>query len=188
VMLWSMRRWGSECPSALGRLPRSTEMPGKSRALGVDLRGIRALENPMTKNRQRLSSPLDRAITLASDAMKYWEEELSKAHPLFPLTGPEDKEVPAPKEEVELKKLLKSLPAEDVFKLVTLMYLGRGDFDVPDLPGQVAELKTTFESADLAIDQMTEKMQLGEYLAEARSCLNDARVSLEDAFSGNSKN
>lgn len=136
------------------------------------------------ENIQNLSSSLDRAITLASDATKYWEVELSDAHPLFPLTGPKDKKVPPPKEQAELEKLLKSLPAEDVFKLVALMYLGRGDFDVPDLPDQLEELKTTFESVDLAIDQMLDKFTLGEFLAEARSCLNVEKVSLDDAFSG----
>lgn len=156
------------------------------------------------ENIQNLSSSLDRAITLAkvlpTKGNQNFLIELKQLSKLLPtkdlgklvalmcdydVPGVSEQLAQPRKERIELRKLLKSLPEEDVFKLLALMYLGRGDFDVPDLPEQLAELKTTFKkSANFAINQMMSKSnKLGEFLAEARSCLNAERVSLEDAFS-----
>jgi hypothetical protein len=74
---------------------------------------------------------------------------------------------PPPPEDAQIQALLKSLPEDQLYTLLLLMYVGRGDFRSDDLMAANQTLKETFSSKDLAIAEMTEQSALAEYLTDA---------------------
>ena len=96
----------------------------------------------------------------------YWEAELPKRHPNYPLVHPGEESGPPPPEEKKLRQLLARLPADTVYKLLLIMSLGRGDFDTTDLGSRYEELKERFEKPEQAAAQMVAKPGLADYLAD----------------------
>jgi len=79
-----------------------------------------------------------------------------------------------------VEEYLKTLPAEDVFKLQTLMYLGRDGDD------NIHEFHRAIVGTDLkpahAIDTITSKLPLAEYLTDGLERAREMGVDLEASF------
>jgi hypothetical protein len=113
------------------------------------------------------SSAAARQVIGLADAIRtYWEAELPKRHPDYPLVHPGEDSGPPPPEEKKLQHLLAKLPADTVYKLLLIMFLGRGEFDTTDLGSRYEELKERFEKPDEAAAEIVEKPTLVEYLAD----------------------
>jgi hypothetical protein len=78
----------------------------------------------------------------------------------------------------ETRALMAKLPAAEVYALMTLMYLGRGDFGIAGLLGSYVQISDTFVKPQRAIGQMLEK-PFGQYLAKGVSRLEQAQVDLD---------
>jgi hypothetical protein len=128
----------------------------------------------------KLSEVAEKVIALARRVREYYDAELPKWYPDYPLINPAQDGPPSPKEEQELRNLLRSLPADTIYRLILVMYLGRGDFGVEDLAGNYEALKQTFGKPEWAASQMLEKAPLGEYLADGLSELNRHRIPVDD--------
>ena len=74
----------------------------------------------------KLSEAPKRVITLARKIRRYYDVELPKWYPDYPVINPAQEGPPLPKEEGELSNFLRSLPAETIYRLLLIMYLGRG--------------------------------------------------------------
>lgn len=131
-------------------------------------------------NDVKLSEAAERVITLARTVRKYYDAELPKWHPDYPIISPAQEGPPPPKEERELRKFLRSLPPETIYRLILVMYLGRGDFGADDLAGSYEDLKQTFGEPEWAASQMTEKAPLAEYLSDGLSELKRQRIPVDD--------
>src|SRR5207245_2106934 len=83
----------------------------------------------------------NKVVPLARAIQDYWETELPKRHPNYPIVDPNADSGPPPPEEQQLRQLLGQLPEETVYKLALLMFLGRGDFDMSDLAGEYRALR-----------------------------------------------
>jgi hypothetical protein len=59
------------------------------------------------------------------------------------------------------------------------MYLGRGDFEAHDLADSYKELKSTFETAELAASQMMEKAPLADYLSDGLATLKKHAINVD---------
>jgi hypothetical protein len=69
----------------------------------------------------KFSETVNRVIGLATKIREYWDRELPKRHPNYPiLNSPDDDDGPPPPEEAELREFLESLPSEDVYKLMSV--------------------------------------------------------------------
>jgi hypothetical protein len=112
------------------------------------------------------SDTVKRVIDLANAVRDYWDTELPKRYPTYPLVPAGADDGLPPPEEKELETLLRSLPPADVYKLMSLMYLGREDFNAHGWEPMSRELRQTFPDPDRAIQQMMAKGPLGEYLAD----------------------
>lgn len=84
------------------------------------------------------------AIALATAIRSYWDTELPKRHPNYPVVSPGEDSGPPPPEERQLRNLLLSLSEEDIYKVLLLMSLGRGDVGPADLAGHFELLKKRF--------------------------------------------
>src|SRR5438105_13714841 len=98
-----------------------------------------------TKERdQTLSGIAQRVIDLARKVREYYDAELPKRHPDYPLIHDDDQSTPPPPEERELKGFLEALSDDMIYQLLLIMHLGRRDFGADDLAASYEALKETF--------------------------------------------
>jgi hypothetical protein len=112
------------------------------------------------------SAVVQRVIELATAIRNYWDTELPKRHPKYPLVRAGEDSGPPPPEEAELREFLKTRPPEEIYKLLSLMYLGRGDFDAIGITEMARDLVKTFPAPDQAIRHIMAKGPLADYLAD----------------------
>lgn len=75
-----------------------------------------------------LSEAVNKVIDLSSKIRDYYDAELPKRYPNYPLVELADLETDddfPPPEEIELKEFLATLPEETIYLLLLIMRLGR---------------------------------------------------------------
>ena len=127
----------------------------------------------------KLSEVVRDVIRLGDASRAYWDRELPKHHPHYPVIRAGEGSVPEPPEDAQILDLLKSLPEDQVYALILLMYVGRGDFSADHLLPAYQTTKETFPSKDLAIAQMTGKNTLAEYLTDAMEEIHKRHIDLD---------
>jgi|HubBroStandDraft_6_1064221.scaffolds.fasta_scaffold18189_4 hypothetical protein len=128
----------------------------------------------------KFSKTAARVITLAGQVQDYWNTELPKRHPSYPIISPEEDSGPPPPQQAKLKELLASLSIEEIQKLIFLMYLGRGDFGTNDLATHYEAVKKRFRKPEQAISQMTGKVPLADYLADGMAELSKHGLDVDN--------
>jgi len=68
-----------------------------------------------------------------------------------------------------------------LYILLTLMYVGRGDFDLNHLKSGYLRMKESFPSRDSVIDQMVGMGVLSEYLADAMEEIRQGHIDVDTA-------
>lgn len=104
-----------------------------------------------------VSEAANRVIDLAGKVRDYYDTELPKRYPNYPLVDLADietKDVPPPPEEKELRDFLTALPSETIYQLLLIMHFGHGGFGPKDLAANYESLKETIGDADEAVAEM----------------------------------
>ncbi len=127
----------------------------------------------------KLSEVVREVIRLGDASRAYWDRELPKHHPHYPLVRAEENSAPPPPEDAQILSLLKSLPENQLYALILLTYVGRGDCSADDLLPAYQTMKETFPSKDLAIAQMTGNQTLAEYLTDAMEEVRKRHIDLD---------
>ena len=73
----------------------------------------------------KLSDAIRRASELSEAINTYWLRESPKRHPRYPLIYPGEEPPPPPPEEAELEAFLRSLPLEDLHRMITVSAVGQ---------------------------------------------------------------
>ena len=94
----------------------------------------------------KLSEAAAKVIALSQVIRAYWDAELPKRHPDYPIIHTDEYSGPPPPEQAELAEFLAGLPPKLIYQLITVMSLGRG-IEPADLAEQFERVKTTFRSA-----------------------------------------
>jgi hypothetical protein len=118
-------------------------------------------------------------IRLGELSRAYWNTELHRRHPKYPIIQHGEDSGPPPPEDKQIHDLLNALPERDLYILLTLMYLGRGDFDLDHLALGYRKMKDAFPKRELAIDQMTGRTVLSEYLMDALEEIRQGHIDLD---------
>lgn len=127
----------------------------------------------------KLSEVLDRVIALATARSAYWDQELPKRCPDYPVVRLTEDFGPPPPEEEQLREFLRSLPAATVYMLTLIMYLGRRDFAAENLLATYEEVSNRFNKPEEAVSQMLNKAVLAQYLSEGRRLLTEANFEID---------
>jgi hypothetical protein len=127
----------------------------------------------------KLSETAATVIDLATAIRDYWNTELPKRHPNYPVVSPGEDSGPSPPEEAKMRSFLEKLPDEEIYKLILLMYLGRGDFGTDDLAMHYRTLQDRFRKREWAISQMEGKAPLADYLADGIAELQKSRIDMD---------
>lgn len=114
----------------------------------------------------KLSETAAKVIDLSTAIDNYWNAELPKRHPHYPVVSPGEDSGPPPPESLQLENLLRGLSKDDVYTLTLLMHLGRGDFGPENLTANYEALKKRFPKPDRAIAQLIGKASLADYLTD----------------------
>src|ERR1043165_5558853 len=128
----------------------------------------------------KLSQAAERVIALARKVRKYYDTELPKRYPDYPIIDPAQEGPPPPKEERELRNFLRSLPSETIYRLMLVMCLGREDFGTDDLRGSYEALKHTFGKPELAASRMIATTPLAAYLSDGLLELKRHRIPVDN--------
>jgi hypothetical protein len=128
----------------------------------------------------KLSKAAQEAIRLADARRQYWDAELPKRHPDYPLVHMDEDSGPPPPEEKQLRELLSSLPEDFLYKLLLIMYLGRPDFGTNALAADYGKLRRTFRKPEWATAQMLRKATLGDDLSDGLEKLNKAGIDVDE--------
>jgi hypothetical protein len=127
----------------------------------------------------KLSTALEKVMALAKVIREYWETELPKRHPNYPLVYPGEQPVPPPPEEKKLGKLLAGFPEEIIYQLGLLMDMGRGHRDIHDLAKSYRRLKENYGSATELASLLAAKEILADYLEEGLAELKKQNMDLD---------
>jgi hypothetical protein len=127
----------------------------------------------------KLSEVVREIIRLGDASRAYWDRELPRRHPHYPKIGAGEDSGPPPPEDTQIQELLKRLPEDQLYALILLMYVGRGDFSADHLLRAYQTMKEIFPTEDLAIAQMTGNITLAEYLTDAIEELTKRHIDLD---------
>lgn len=111
-----------------------------------------------------LSEAANQVINLARTVREYYDAELPKCHPNYPLVGPGEHDPPPPPEEEKLRAFLATLSDEMIYQLILIMFLGREDFGADDLASSYDGLKEMFSDREDAVSQMLDQASLADQL------------------------
>jgi hypothetical protein len=127
----------------------------------------------------KLSQAASKVIALAEAIRTYWDRELPKRHPNYPLVNAGEDSGPPPPEEKKLRALLAKLPEDTVYRLALLMYLGRGDFGTEDLPGHFDSLRRALGDKAAAANRLADTTPLADYLSDGLAELNNIGIDVD---------
>src|SRR5436190_986922 len=119
----------------------------------------------------KLSAAANKVIELSQKIREFYDAELPKRFPNYPLVDREAQSIPPPPEERELRKFLATLSEDTICQLMLIMYLGRGDFGADDLAENYEALNGAFGDSNLAVSQMMDKAPLADYLSDGLEAL-----------------
>lgn len=127
----------------------------------------------------KLSEAVREIIRLGDASRAYWDRELPKRHPHYPIICAGEDSGPPPPEDAQIQALLESLPEDQLYTLILLMYVGSGDFSADHLFPAYQTMKEMFPSKDLAIAQMMGTLALAEYLTDAMEEIEKRNIDLD---------
>lgn len=127
----------------------------------------------------KLSQVVEDVIRLGEACRKYWDRELPLRHPDYPIVREEEGTVPPPHQEAEIASLLQRLPADQIYTLLLLAYIGRGDFGTEQMQEAYHSLKDNFANIDHAISQLVSNHAIAEYLTDAAEDLRNRHIDLD---------
>jgi hypothetical protein len=128
----------------------------------------------------KLSDVVQEVIRLGDASRAYWDKELPKHHPHYPVIRPGETSAAPPPEDAQIQALLKKLPEEQLYALILLTYVGRGDYNADHLLPAYQDVKETFPSPDLAIAQVTGEKTVAEYLTDALEEIQKRHIDLDN--------
>src|SRR5688500_9727483 len=101
------------------------------------------------------SDTVKRVMDLAGAIQEFWDVELRKWHPKYPIVGDEGQYTgPPPPEEAELRDLLRSLPPADLYKLMALAELGWGPYPAATFPERWRNMARDHPDTEEAISDL----------------------------------
>ncbi|CAN5451297.1 hypothetical protein BH10PLA2_BH10PLA2_03800 [soil metagenome] len=127
----------------------------------------------------KLSDAVRDIIRLGDASRIYWDMELRKHHPRYPIVLPGEEPVPPPPESVEIRAILNSLSEEQLYVLLLLTYVGQGTYRADDLSISYQAVKEAFPYRALAIDQMMDNIGIAEDLEDASEELRKQHIQID---------
>lgn len=127
----------------------------------------------------KLSQVLPEVIRLSQAVSDYWETELPKRLPNYPLVYPGEDSGPPPPEAKTLRDLLDGLPEDTLYKIALIMRLGFRRFGTDKLASEYQRAKEEFEPREAAVAILAEAGSLGDELSDGLEILGKAGIDVD---------
>jgi hypothetical protein len=127
----------------------------------------------------KLSEVVDRLIDLSGKISAYYDRELPKWHPHYPVAYPGEGEPPPPPEEQELRDFLTSLPDETLYRLMVLVAIARYQIGIDGIAGYYEEWENLVGPREQALTLlMHHKASLDDRLSSALEELQNHQIDV----------
>ncbi len=126
-----------------------------------------------------LSDIVNEVIALSEAAQAYWDRELPKRHPAYPIVRPGEDSGPPPEEEKKLQLLLTGLPPDVLYKLALIRDLRYGNFTSADLADRFEALKSKWQPPEWLVTYMVDTASLAEDLLDGLEELRKHHVDVD---------
>jgi hypothetical protein len=126
-----------------------------------------------------LSEAVNRVIGIASKIPVYYETELRKLFPNYPLVDLEvEEKLPPPPEEQQLREFLESLSDDLIYQLILIVHFWRGYFRLEDMAAYYAGMKDTVGDRTQALSLlMIYEFTLADQLASGLEELREHKIN-----------
>lgn len=128
----------------------------------------------------KLSKIINKVIALVTKIRAYWDRELPKRHPNYPLVNPGEDSGPPPPEQKQLENFLAGLPEEMIFQLALVKDMLWGNFTINDLPKLYQEVKERYETPELAALLLAHKAALADELTDGLAELEKRGIDVDN--------
>jgi hypothetical protein len=127
----------------------------------------------------KLSTVVNKIIPLGRAVRDYWEAELPKRHPNYPLVNDGEDSGPPPPEEEKLRKLLEGLPQDTIDKLLAVRSIVQRGYNPSMLERECERLRGWYDDAAHIIPVLAHDSDLGDDLADALVELKKHNLDLD---------
>ena len=127
----------------------------------------------------KLSEVVREVIRLGDASRAYWDRELPKHHPHYPVILAGEHSAPPPPEDAQIQAILESLPEDQLYAMTLLTYVGRGDFTADRLIPAYQTIREMIPSKELAIAQIMGQKTLADYLTDAMAEIQKQHIDLD---------
>ncbi len=127
----------------------------------------------------KLFEVIQEVIRLGDASQAYWDRELPRHHPRYPVILDGEQPAPPPPEDAQIAKLLENLPDNQIYVVALLTYVGRGDFTADHLGSKYEAVREMLPTRELAIAQITGQKTLADYLADALAEFQKRHIDLD---------
>ena len=126
------------------------------------------------------SEVVARVTELSAAINAYWDAELRKLHPRYPIVNPDIPDPPPPPQAEELRRFLRARPAGEVHKLLALSAAGEY-LSAPEFIRRLGDYNTNPPDVNDGIEELVGMPALEEYLPEGVRRLTVAGIKLDAA-------
>lgn len=126
-----------------------------------------------------LAEIAEQVATLHSEINAYWDEELPKRHRDYPQVRDGEDSGPPPPEAAELRDLLATLPADDLYRIALTADFGRGYYPATELAEHSREVHQQFGPPEVARVLLGDDPDL-TYLDDGLAKLRVSGVAIDD--------
>jgi len=127
----------------------------------------------------KLSDAAKKVIALSEVIQKYWETELPKWHPKYPLVNPGEDDPPPPPEEKKLKKFLDRLPDDLIWQLALIWQARWGNVASTGLSGLYQKTRERLETREDVLWALTRSGIVAGELTDGLAELKKAGLDID---------
>ena len=125
-----------------------------------------------------IATAVSKVMPLAMAIQNYWEKELPRRHPNYPLVDPNVDDGPPPPETQLLREFLERLPEETLYRLGLIISPGRARFDTSRLESRYHELRDEYDVSS-CIAWVLDNIHLADDLEYGMEILSEKGIDLD---------
>jgi len=127
----------------------------------------------------KLSEAATKSIELSAKVLEYYERELPKFHPNYPLINPDDSEPAPPPEEAELREFLEVLSPETIYQLYLIKNIGCYVYKVNEMNEHYQELLSMYPKKEWTLTILARNVTLADDLRDGIEILREAGFDVD---------
>jgi hypothetical protein len=131
------------------------------------------------EEKMKFSDAVNKVIDLAGKISNYYETELPKKYPNYPIVDHDEENFPPPPETKELNEFLATLSEDTIYQLMLIAYLGRSELSVNNLAEEYEKLQKDWGTSGQEAFKMMNMASLAEELSDGLEELRKHKIPVD---------